>query len=95
MVYLHRGRVATAWYLCHRIRSAMDEAIIEQLDGTVEIDETYIGGKSTGRGRDKGKTFEDKVMVLGAIERRAFTTRPTSGSGVTCPRSPSRARGAS
>lgn len=59
----------TAWYLCHRIRSAMDEAVIEQLEGVVEIDETYIGGKSTGRGRDKGKKFEDKTMVLGAIER--------------------------
>ena len=35
----------TAWYLCHRIRKAMAEADGHKLTGTVEIDETYIGGK--------------------------------------------------
>src|SRR5713101_4931339 len=35
----------TAWYLCHRIRSAMLETEREMLDGIVEIDETYVGGK--------------------------------------------------
>ena len=34
----------TAWYLCHRIRAAMQEAQT-MMDGTVEIDETYVGGK--------------------------------------------------
>src|SRR4030042_5099015 len=35
----------TAWYLCHRIRKAMEEAKNKpQLDGTVEVDETYVGG---------------------------------------------------
>src|SRR6267154_489650 len=33
----------TAWYLCHRIRAAMVETDKPLLDGTVEIDETYIG----------------------------------------------------
>src|SRR5580700_12335974 len=35
----------TAWYLCHRIRKAMLEAEPKKLGGTVEIDETYVGGK--------------------------------------------------
>ena len=35
----------TAWYLCHRIRKAMDEVKPKVLSGTVEIDETYVGGK--------------------------------------------------
>jgi transposase-like protein len=35
----------TAWYLCHRIRAAMKEAEQPMLDGTVEIDETHVGGK--------------------------------------------------
>ena len=39
----------TAWYLCHRIREAMMETKPEQLCGTVEVDETYIGGKWSGR----------------------------------------------
>jgi transposase-like protein len=53
----------TAWYLCHRIRSAMDEATVEALAGIVEIDETYVGGKSHRYGS------KDKVMVMGALQR--------------------------
>jgi transposase-like protein len=34
----------TAWYLCHRIRAAMKEVNPPLLDGTVEIDETWVGG---------------------------------------------------
>lgn len=34
----------TAWFLCHRIRAAMTEQSPAQLNGTVECDETYIGG---------------------------------------------------
>jgi hypothetical protein len=37
----------TAWYLCHRIRKAMTE-VSGPLTGTVEVDETYIGGKGKG-----------------------------------------------
>src|SRR5882757_4532659 len=36
----------TAWYLCHRIRHAMKRANVEKLTGTVEVDETYVGGKA-------------------------------------------------
>jgi len=56
----------TAWYLCHRIRKAMEEANPVPLKGTVEVDETYIGGhrRYVGRGFKRNKT-----MVLGAVER--------------------------
>jgi transposase-like protein len=56
----------TAWYLCHRIRKAMAEMNAVKLGGTVEVDETYIGGKQryVGSGNKDNKT-----MVLGAIER--------------------------
>jgi transposase-like protein len=53
----------TAWYLCHRIRKAMLEVHTEQLSGTVEVDETYIGGKGGYDWHDR------KAMVLGALER--------------------------
>ncbi len=56
----------TAWYLCHRIRAAMKDADTAPLTGTVEVDETYIGGKSH-RGRAHG--MDNKTMVLGAIQR--------------------------
>ena len=57
----------TAWYLCHRIRAALKDADTEPLTGTVEADETYIGGRIKGKGR--GFRGENKTMVLGAIER--------------------------
>ncbi|NUM56590.1 MAG: IS1595 family transposase [Candidatus Hydrogenedentes bacterium] len=56
----------TAWYLCHRIRAAVKDVNEAQLSGTVECDETYLGGRARGRGR--GFTGH-KQMVLGAIER--------------------------
>src|SRR3989442_692737 len=39
----------TAWYLCHRVRRAVQELNPTPLRGTVEVDETYIGGKRKGR----------------------------------------------
>lgn len=36
----------TAWFMCHRIRWAMTEpAFSTMMTGTVEADETYVGGK--------------------------------------------------
>jgi transposase-like protein len=55
----------TAWYLCHRIRAAMVEVTGHKLSGTVEIDETYIGGKQRGH---KGQ-LKNKAAVIGIRER--------------------------
>ena len=57
----------TAWYLCHRIRKAMKEANPAPLKGTVEVDETYIGGHRRHVGHKAYRA--NKTMVLGAIER--------------------------
>lgn len=61
----------TAWYLCHRIRSAMDVADPKLLTEVVEVDETYVGGRArSGSKRAQGQgTTRGKTMVLGAIER--------------------------
>ena len=61
----------TAWYLCHRIRQAMSEVNPQPLSGTVEMDETYIGGRRKRIGKTGRPKFGDshKTMVLGAIER--------------------------
>ena len=56
----------TAWFLCHRIRKAMTEVNPAPLKGTVELDETYIGGKRHWKNRTY---LRNKQMVLGAIER--------------------------
>lgn len=40
-----KGSYRTAWYMCQRIRAAMQNDEFAKLTGTVEIDETYVGGK--------------------------------------------------
>lgn len=65
----------TAWYLQQRIRAAMLTEEGELLQGIVEADETYVGGKPRkGRRRDddtpnKRGRGTKKVPVIGAIER--------------------------
>lgn len=36
----------TAWFMLHRIRLAMQTGTFQKLSGTVEADETFIGGKA-------------------------------------------------
>jgi transposase-like protein len=57
----------TAWYLCHRIRAAMKEVNPEPLDGIVEIDETFVGGKA--RGKNWKKYDNNKTPVIGIKQR--------------------------
>ena len=65
--HLGIGSYRTAWYMAHRIREAMVEAFPTKLKGIVEVDETYIGGKSKRRGIQKPRPKKD--MVLGMRER--------------------------
>jgi transposase-like protein len=67
----------TAWYLCHRIRSAMKEVDPQPLGGIVEIDETYIGGRKRARvdGKNhRGHHRVEKEVVIG-IKQRGGTLR--------------------
>jgi transposase-like protein len=67
----------SAWFMLHRIRLAMRSGTFEFLSGTVEVDETYIGGKARNMHRsDKrrqsigpGRSGEHKATVVGMIER--------------------------
>lgn len=46
----------TAWYLLHKIRYMLEHRYSDnQLRGTVEVDETYVGGKKKGK-RGRGYT---------------------------------------
>jgi len=58
----------TAWYLCHRIRAAMATAEKPMLDGVIEMDETYIGGKYRGRDARKNR-LKNKEIVIGIKQR--------------------------
>jgi transposase-like protein len=66
----------TAWFMMHRIRLAMqDESFGSKLNGEVEVDETFIGGKARNMHLDKrerritGTGGKDKTIVFGALER--------------------------
>lgn len=52
----------TAWYLCHRIRHAMAETHPEKLTGTIEVDETYVGGRPP-RGSKPGRGTPKEVVI--------------------------------
>ena len=77
----------TAWFMQQRIRAAMASSDGELLQGIIEADETYLGGKprhkdkNNRRGRGSGKT-----SVVGAVERegevRAEVTEDTKGATV-------------
>lgn len=58
----------TAWYLCHRVRAAMKEVNQEPIDGILEMDETYAGGRYRG---PEARRFKDKnkEIVIGIKQR--------------------------
>jgi transposase-like protein len=65
----------TAWHMQHRIRAAMgggrDGWLLE---GVIECDETFIGGKEKNKHADKrlhqGRGCAGKIPLFGAVERR-------------------------
>lgn len=77
----------SAWHVLHRCRLAMKVGGIDKMDGTVEIDETYIGGKVKNMHKDKrdrnekrdGSHFQTKTMVMGVLKR-------TSEDALSCVR---------
>ena len=65
--HLELGSYRSAWFMCHRIRFALqDVEPTDKLSGTVEADETYIGGKKRGMGR---RYVGNKTPVVALVER--------------------------
>jgi transposase-like protein len=85
---LHRMLGVTyraAWFMAHRLRHAMkDDAM--QLEGTVETDETYVGGPRRRRRGRPGPNDGSKTPIIALVERggrvRAFPLARVTGANV-------------
>src|SRR5689334_18904380 len=65
----------TAWFMLSRIRLAMQTKSFQKMSGTVEADESYIGGKrgnmsKSKRKQVKGTGFNHMAAVFGMLERK-------------------------
>jgi transposase-like protein len=80
----------TAWFMLQRIRFAVrTKSFSKPLENTVEVDETYIGGKNKNRHSNKkvansqGRSTKSKTAVFGLVERNgrvvAMKVNNTSG----------------
>lgn len=62
----------TAWFMLHRLRHAAEtKSFNGPMDGDVEVDETYVGGKSKSmHAKDrKARKQYDKATVIGVLKR--------------------------
>jgi transposase-like protein len=75
---IHRGigvTQKTAWFMLHRIRTAIETGTFKKFHGTVEADETFIGGAAANMHEDKrkkrikGRGATGKAVVMGILER--------------------------
>ncbi len=60
-----------AWFMCHRIRWAMTEkSVTAPLTGTVEADETYVGGKLRGHIEVRRATMTQSERVAAGMKKK-------------------------
>lgn len=75
------GRYETAFQILHKLRAAMVRSDADQIGGiyTVEMDETWIGGRTRG----EGAGTHHKTLVSGAVEVRTRAPRRPDPFGET------------
>lgn len=65
----------SSWHMLHRIRLAMQDQSFTKMSGTIEADETYVGGKAKNmhakkrKEKIKGRGAVGKTIVQGVLER--------------------------
>ncbi len=81
----------TALFTQHRIRAAMlDQGKADMLQGIIEADETYIGGKPRKANRadkrkpsKRGRGADNKIPVIGAVERGGKVVAAVASEGLS------------
>jgi len=84
----------SAWFLDHRIRTALQSGSLLKLSGEVEADETFIGGKARNMHVNKrqrritGTGGKDKTAVMGILQRggeiRSVVVPNRRGAALQC-----------
>lgn len=82
----------TAWFMLHRIRKAMESSDFHKMDGEIESDETFVGGKAANmhaKKREKkitGRGGADKTPVQCVLQRdgdaRTFVLHNVEGATI-------------
>jgi len=68
----------SAWFMMHRIRLALHSGSFSKMSGDVEVDETFIGGKSRFKHRArraKQTGWKEMTPVQGLLQRHATGSR--------------------
>jgi len=79
---LHRTLGITqksAWFLSHRIRLAMQNGTIEKMSGTVEVDETFIGGAARFMHKNRRRALKIKTGPVNMTPVQGLLERHTGG----------------